>query len=80
MKITKKLIAKFLKAINAWKENKETKDLKAVYAEDRVDLMCIYNLCKEGNLKQAASMANQLDTIVRDVIPEDLYEAIFENY
>ena len=40
--ITKKMMDDFKQSIKAWKHNKQTMDIKDVYAKDRKDLMQVY--------------------------------------
>jgi len=51
-KITAKMIAKFEKAIKAWKDD----------------------------IKHAKDVISRLDTIVRDQVPTDLYDTLFDAY
>jgi hypothetical protein len=75
MKLIKQMMKEFKKKIAEWKADPE--DLKymiTVYAEDRKNLTRVYNLLEKGKVKQAAKEAWSLDTIVRDQIPEDVYD------
>lgn len=71
-------LEEFEKAIRDWKNtDKRYTTLNKVYASDRKDLRAVLKALKEGNMKKAKDLTWHLDTIVRDVIPNDIYEAIF---
>lgn len=51
-------------------------DMKAVYRQDAQDLQAVRRSIVKGDYKTAANLARQLDTAVRDKIPEELYAHI----
>ena len=48
----------------------------AGYAEDVVDLRAILHLIETGALHEAAEAIDCLDTLVRDQLPQRLYDAL----
>ena len=51
-------------------------ELAAGYAEDVADLRAILRLIETGALHEAAEAIDCLDTLVRDQLPQPLYEAV----
>ena len=51
-------------------------ELAAGYAKDVADLRAILRLIETGALHEAAEVVDCLDTLVRDQIPQRLYEAM----
>lgn len=72
---------KFRKAIMAWiwEDEKDTRMVEACN-QDRADLMAVLDAIKSGDYKTAAWQAGRLDTIVRDIIPNDIYDALMGDY
>ena len=70
-----KPVRDFEKAIKAWDCGKEDeKDLSAADAADRKDLQKVLDLFKKGEFKKSFNAAWGLDTIVRDQIPDSVYD------
>jgi len=80
MKITKKLLNEFEKAIKAWDCSEEDKvkdpEFAKCYAKDRKDLTIALNLLKAGKIEEASKKIYWLDTIVRDQVPQKLYNLL----
>ncbi len=53
-------------------------ELAAAYAEDVADLRAILRLIESGALHEAAEAIDCLDTLVRDQIPQYLYEKVVQ--
>lgn len=69
-------------AAKRWlKEGKEhfedETDMVDVYREDVVELNEIADLLDSGNLRKAQTKANDLDTVVREQIPEKVWDQLF---
>lgn len=79
-KITKKDMASFQKSIRAWKNNFKDKEMVACYKKDRKDLRKVLSLIKKGKYSQAGKLAWDVDTIVREQIPQKVYNIIAEAY
>lgn len=76
-KITPKQIRRFNDAIRNWFcPDSEDSSLVRAYIKDRLDLLGVLDLIKMGNFRQAGESARDLDTIVRDQIPRDIYDII----
>jgi hypothetical protein len=65
-------------AAGNWGRGSTNKSLDKVYKADRRQLMAIRSALAVGRIKTAFRMANRLDTIVRDVIPTNVYEFMSE--
>ena len=72
----KDMISRLNAAINRWKHSKNTKDLSKVYANDRKDLRHIRSLFRQGKIKECRKAIYNLDTIVRDQIPCDIFRKL----
>ncbi len=72
----------FRQSIESWeREGQEAgrdgdAGLAAGYAEDVADLRAILQLIETGTLHEVAEAIDCLDTLVRDQIPQRLYEAV----
>jgi heme oxygenase len=89
-KITKEMLAEFAKGIKEWKldnnttfqkmelesDLKEEKKMRKAYAADRKDLRVVYGFIVDGEYEMAGKYADNLDTIVRELIPLDIWEII----
>jgi hypothetical protein len=53
----------------------EDKEMQEVYASDARDILAIIPFIKEANFSKAHNKMWLLDTVVRDIIPDDVYEA-----
>jgi hypothetical protein len=78
-KITAKMIAKFEKAIKAWKDDGD-EEMAPTYVIDRCHLRSALDGLQTGNIKHAKDVISRLDTIVRDQVPTDLYDTLFDAY
>jgi len=81
MKITKAMLNEFEKAIKAWDcPDSLTSDKSMVncYNKDRRDLMVVLNNLKKGNFQKAHDKLYWLDTIVRDQVPNDVYDYVID--
>ena len=80
MKITKTLLNKFEKAIKAWdcsvQAKKNDPEFAKMYMKDRRDLRKALNLLKKSKIKEAAEKIYWLDTIVRDQVPQEIYDLL----
>ena len=65
------MMDEFKKSINSWQpgDSPYTKGMAKVYAQDRKDLMGVYDYLIAKQEKDAAKKAYYLDTVVRDQIP-----------
>jgi hypothetical protein len=74
-----KALKRFKISIEAWK-NTKTDDIEMIkaYKKDGEDLQAVYNFIQEDDLKTAGIAAYNLDTIVRDQIPKNLYNEIMD--
>ena len=81
-KITKEMLENFDNAIKAWKfedgDYGDPKSMKKVYAADRRQLNSVYHRIVNGEYASAGNYARGLDTIIRDVIPNDIYDVIMK--
>lgn len=71
-------LARSLRAAAARWTNPDPSDteMDACYAEDREDLLAVAGLIEDGLPKAAAGAARSLDTLVRDQIPEGVWNAL----
>ena len=75
-------LEQFRQSIDSWERQGHEADrdgdteLAAAYAEDVADLRAILRLIEAGALDEAAEAIDCLDTLVRDQIPQRLYEAV----
>jgi len=76
-------IKQFQENIDKWvwtKQRYETQEefneMVEVHRKDRSDLSEILDLVKEGKYKEAGTNAGNLDTIVRDEIPQNVWDII----
>lgn len=79
IRITKQHIKDFNKAIRAWKDNgsfKNDKGMLACYKKDRADMRKIVTMLKKGQFSEAGEAMWGLDTIVRDQIPNSVYDLV----
>jgi len=77
--IAESMIAEFEKAIKGWKAcADDDNEMKRVYISDRKDLRKVLSLIKVGKIEEASIKAYWLDTVVRDVIPNDVYNYIMD--
>jgi len=53
-------------------------ELAEAYASDVKDLRKVYAAIAEDNIDEAAKIADRLDTIVRDQIPESVYTFLYD--
>ena len=75
-------VEQFRQSIESWeKQGQEVErdgdlELAACYAEDVADLRAILQLIETGALHEAAEAIDCLDTLIRDQIPQRLYDAV----
>ena len=75
-------LEKFRQSIESWERQGQAAgrdgdaELAAGYAEDVVDLRAILRLIESSALHEAAGAVDCLDTLVRDQIPQRLYDAV----
>ena len=84
MKTKATMIKEFQANIKDWVWNGDKKAVEydetvEVHTKDQKDLRKILSLFKAGNQKEAGELAYNLDTVVRDVIPTDLYDIVVGN-
>jgi hypothetical protein len=71
----------FDKRIKAWQPDKgrgATKDYAAMFTQDRKDMRAVLSACRKGDWGRAAELAGSLDTILRDEIPDYLWDTMHE--
>lgn len=78
--ITKKMLKSFESAIKRWKDENEDPEMLNVYSEDRLALTNILEALRENNNKKAWELIENLDTIVRDQVPEAIYDILFDEF
>jgi len=73
-------IKEFAQNIKNWKnfDPKNKNDLDKVYEKDRKDLTDILNAIKEKDYSTAKTLSNNLDTIVRELIPTKIYNKLHQ--
>jgi hypothetical protein len=76
--IAPELVNEFKLAINRWARCGKSTDLAPVYKTDAKALRVVLSLLLEGRVSQAANKAQVLDTIVRDQIPNKLWDIMME--
>lgn len=77
--ITKEQIKNFQEVIKRWEATgymKQDKEMVECYRKDRADLREVVSLLKRGKFEEAGSKICFLDTVVRDVVPDDIYRAV----
>jgi hypothetical protein len=78
----KRDLVRFAAKIAAWKRDGDKwaaegdREMAEVHEKDVGDLQAIYNAVRRGDYRDAARLARNLDTLVRDQIPNRLYNAI----
>ena len=81
-RIRRRELEQFRKSIESWERQGQEAgrdgdvELAAGYAEDVADLRAILRLIETGALHEAAEAIDCLDTLVRDQIPQRLYDAV----
>ena len=81
MKITKKMLNDFEKAIKAWvcpDSLTSDKSMVECYKKDRRELIVVLNNLRKGNFQKAQDKLYWLDTIVRDQVPYDVYNYVMD--
>ena len=64
-----------------WKGNKKDDDYQEmveVHTKDRADLTDVYNELEDEDYKMAFQLAYNLDTVVRDNIPTEIWDLLCE--
>ena len=78
-KFTKKQLNDFEKAIKAWvcpDSLTSDKSIVEFYKKDRADLRIALNYLKKGKTEEAIGKIYWLDTVVRDQVPQKIYDAL----
>ena len=82
-RINKEMLENFDKMIKEWKWNEgdygDPKFMKKVYAADRRCLNTVYRCIVNGKYAAAGKYASNLDTIIREQIPNDIYDIIMDD-
>jgi hypothetical protein len=71
-----KALTQFKHNIEHWRKmglDSNDPELRDMYAKDTEDLKTVYNAYKQGRYDVARKFTQRLDTIVRDQIPQDIY-------
>ena len=80
--IRRRELEQFRQSIESWERQGQEAgrdgdaELAAGYAEDVADLRAILRLIETGALHEAAEAIDCLDTLVRDQVPQRLYDAV----
>ena len=80
--IRRRELEQFRQSIESWERHRREAgrdgdaELAAAYGEDAADLRAILRLIETGSLHEAAEAIDCLDTLVRDQLPQRLYEAV----
>ena len=65
--------------INTWNGKTQCdRDMREVGKADARDLRRVARLLREGRVTEAAKKLDSLDTIIRDLIPEETYKYLME--
>ena len=81
-RIVRNDLKQFRQSIQSWERQGQEAgrdgdaELAAGYAEDVADLRTILRLIETGALDEAAEAIYCLDTLIRDQIPQRLYDAV----
>lgn len=73
---------KFDKNIKAWAKNavgEKDKELAKGYRDDAKDLRRVYDLMLDGEYKKARRELEDLDTLVRDQVPNTVYNFLMDD-
>ena len=73
----KEMLARFTERINKWREYDDRK-LKSVYTADRKQLRHVRSLIRQRKYQEAHDAAMHLDTIIRDLVPEEIWDFLEE--
>lgn len=72
-----KAILRMDQIIDSWRASPgEDAEMRKCYTQDRKDLRRVLTLYKRGSWKQAADFADSLDTLVREMIPDPIWDSI----
>lgn len=72
---TDKMVEDFKAAINKWRHcPNDDQEMIDCYKDDRGDLTLVLEMMKQGEYAQAWDRVADLDTIVRDQVPENVYD------
>jgi hypothetical protein len=81
MPLNEKAILLLERTIDQWRAEPGDKvDLRKCYAKDRKDLRHVLSLYKKGQWAKAGEFSSHLDTMVREMIPDPIWEAIQTAY
>lgn len=65
--------------INRWKASPgDDASLRKGYTQDRKDLRHVLSLYKKGEWQQAAEFSSSLDTMVREMIPDSIWNSVHD--
>lgn len=70
---------KIVAAAECWAESSNRTafpELRAVYQSDKAKLLSVAEIVREGSMRMAYRAFWELDTIVRDVIPQDVFDQV----
>jgi hypothetical protein len=77
--VTRAQIASLRQVADAWAhkagEEMDPEDAQ-VYREDAKDLLSVADALARSELREARALVDQMDTLVRDLIPSSLYTAV----
>jgi len=76
MNPNKDLCDAFAEAIRAWRDTSKRPEPKMVkcYTSDRVQMRHVLSLFRQGKILQSARAAYDMDTILRDLIPNGMWD------
>ena len=71
----------FNERIKAWKYDPKWYDpsSRAMFTKDRKDMRAVLSACRKGDWERAADLAGSMDTILRDEIPDYLWNLMHES-
>lgn len=67
----------FEKAIESWRDEKADARTKKCYTADRRDLKKVLAQYRKGKFEEAGKLADRLDTIIRELIPQPAWDRMF---
>lgn len=69
------------KIIDGWRASPgDDANMRKCYTQDRKDLRRVLTLYKRGSWRQAGEFASHLDTMVREMVPDSIWQAIQTAY
>lgn len=77
LKLDEEAIRRLERTIKNWQPEKgDDASMRACYTQDRKDLRKVLSLCKRGKWQEAIEFARGLDTLVREMIPNGIWDHI----